>query len=60
MTNQVNLTEFPDLIEQLREKRQLFDKLLSENKEFEEVKALFDQIRGLERMLMERHPGSPS
>ena len=37
----------------LKEKRNSFDKMISENKEFAEVKILFTEIRELERALKE-------
>jgi hypothetical protein len=35
----------------LKQKRNVFDKMLNENKEFEEVKILFQEIREMERRL---------
>ena len=38
----------------LKEKQNLFDKMLNNNKEFEEVKNLFQEIRQLERKLKQQ------
>lgn len=38
----------------LKEKQNVFDKMLNENKEFDDVKILFQEIRELERKLKQQ------
>lgn len=38
----------------LKEKQNLFDKMIKENKEFDEVRILFQEIRQLERNLKQQ------
>ena len=42
----------------LKEKENLFDKMLNENKEFGEVKSLFHEIRDIERKLQQQNQTS--
>ena len=60
MASQTTDSHISDVVAQLNQKRKLLDKLLNENKQFEEVRALFSEIRTLERMLQEKHMDKPS
>ena len=53
MPSQITDPEIRGVVIQLNEKRNLLDNTLNENKQFEEVKNLFSEIRTLERMLRE-------
>jgi hypothetical protein len=52
--------EIKELVVLLNEKRNNFDKMLNENKEFEEVKRLFNEIRQLEKTLKQNHQNATS
>jgi hypothetical protein len=52
--------EIKELVALLNEKRSNFDKMLNENKEFEEVKRLFNEIRQLEKTLKQNHQNATS
>lgn len=57
MPDQSTCMETRELTAQLNLKRNLFENMLTENKEFEEVKTLFYEIRDLEKKLKQNHQG---
>ncbi len=53
MRESLNETPVAQLTQKLIEKKNLYNKILSEDKEFEEVKTLFMEIRELEKSMQE-------
>lgn len=53
MSDKLKLFRIEQLIDQLAEKRELYNQMLSTDKEFEEVKTIFMQIRELEKSINE-------
>ena len=53
MRESLNQTPVAQLTQKLIEKKNLYNEMLSEDKEFEEVKTLFMEIRELEKSIQE-------
>ena len=54
MTELQKRLELSELIPLLAEKKALYDQLISQEKEFDEVKVLFLEIRDLEKLVREK------
>lgn len=53
MNNSANHFNSEQLAQKIKEKKDLYDQMLEQNKEFEEVKTLFTEIRDLEKLMKE-------
>ena len=54
MTELLKKLELSDLVLLLAEKKAHFDRLISHDKEFDEVKVLFLEIRDIEKLIREK------